>query len=102
MNLGAILKMLGVKISPETLAQIEALIPQVPAKANELISANMAAIKNFDERLRTLEELAEQHRLALNTLIQENRYGRRIERDVLGSARTDTGSSGVGTGQHGN
>ena len=57
MNLTTILKMLGVKVSPEIVAQLQALIPQIPAKANELISANMAALKSFDERLTKIEEL---------------------------------------------
>jgi len=78
MALGSIFKMLGVKVPPATVAQIEALIPQIPTKANELIAANMAAIKNFDDRLQVLEGLAEQHRLTLQMILEEvQKNGRR-------------------------
>jgi DNA repair exonuclease SbcCD nuclease subunit len=52
MNLGMILKMLGVKVAPEQLAQLEAIIPQIPAKISEVIAYLNGAIKNFDDRLR--------------------------------------------------
>lgn len=59
MNFVAILKMLGIKLAPETAAQIQAMIPQIPGKVNELIKANAAAIKNFDERLSRIEAALE-------------------------------------------
>lgn len=51
MNLGMLLKMLGVKISPEDLAKVEAIIPQIPARAQQLI----AFANNLDARLKSVE-----------------------------------------------
>jgi len=51
MNLGMLLKMLGVKISPEDLAKIEATIPQLPKIVQQMITV----VNGFDERLRLIE-----------------------------------------------
>lgn len=56
-GLAMMLKALGVKISPEVLAQIEGLLPQIPSKINALISWNKTALQGFDERLRENERL---------------------------------------------
>lgn len=55
MNLGTVVKMLGIKVPPETVAQIEAIIPQLPARANQVIQVVNSSLQNFDERLRALE-----------------------------------------------
>jgi hypothetical protein len=55
MNLGGILKMLGIKISPETTAQIEAVIPQIPTIVQQGIATVNGAVQNFDQRLKALE-----------------------------------------------
>lgn len=81
MNLGTVLKMLGVEISPTVLGQIEALIPQIPAKANELIAANMAAIKQFDDRLRAIEATQQQLLGQQDFITRSLRDGGRTERD---------------------
>jgi hypothetical protein len=57
MNLGTILNMLGVKVPPDTIKKIEEFIPQVPAKANQLIGAVNGTLQNFDARLVKLERL---------------------------------------------
>src|SRR5579864_1995667 len=55
MNLAFILKALGVKVSPEQVAAIEALIPQIPGKIQQTIEVINAALQNFDHRLMVLE-----------------------------------------------
>ena len=55
MNLGIILKMLGVKFAPEHVARIEEMIPQVPAKVNQAIAVMNGALRNFDDRLKAIE-----------------------------------------------
>ena len=49
------LKALGLEIAPEHLAMLQALIPQLPAKINEVVQGINAALANFDARLRALE-----------------------------------------------
>lgn len=56
MNLGAILKMLGIKIPPETLKQIEEMIPQVPRIVQQTIATVNFSLKSYDERLKVIEE----------------------------------------------
>ena len=55
-NLGVIMKAVGVKIAPDKLAQIEAMIPQIPAKVNELINFNAAAVRRYDEKLEEIHQ----------------------------------------------
>jgi hypothetical protein len=55
MNLGLLLKMLGVKIAPEQIAQIEALLPQLPGKLQEIIGVVNSSLQNVDHRLRAIE-----------------------------------------------
>ncbi len=56
MNLGLLLKMLGVKVTPEQVAMIEAIIPQVPGKIQQIVAVVNGSLQNFDMRLRALEE----------------------------------------------
>ena len=55
MKLDLILKMLGVKVAPETVAQIEAVLPQLPSKIQGVIALVNAAVQNFDERIKDIE-----------------------------------------------
>lgn len=55
MSLALIMKALGVKIPPETLAQVERIIPQIPARANQAIQLINAAVQQADQRARALE-----------------------------------------------
>lgn len=57
MNLGAILKMLGIKVPPETVGQIEAILPRVPAIVQQTIASVNGALKVYDERLARIETL---------------------------------------------
>ena len=57
MNLGTILKMLGVSVPPDTVKKIEEFIPQVPARANQLIGVVNGTLQNFDARLVKLERM---------------------------------------------
>ena len=77
MNLAIILKALGVKIAPESAAQIQALIPQIPGKVNELIKYNVDAVKRLDERLEGIER--RQHLImdALNQIKEQLSDGKR-------------------------
>jgi hypothetical protein len=56
MNLAFVLKALGIKIAPEQISMIEAVIPQLPAKAVEVVGVVNRALVNFDQRLAALEE----------------------------------------------
>ena len=49
------LKALGLEITSEHIAMLQALIPQLPAKINEVAQAINAALANFDSRLRVIE-----------------------------------------------
>ena len=55
MNLSFIMRALGIKITPEQCAQIEAIIPQIPAKIQEIVIAVNGSLRNFDERLKIIE-----------------------------------------------
>ena len=50
-----LLKSLGLEVTPETLAMLSALLPQIPAKINEVITHVNATLQNFDQRLKTIE-----------------------------------------------
>ena len=60
------LKALGLEIAPEHLAMLQALIPQLPAKINEVVQGINAALANFDARLRALELEAKAYRIELS------------------------------------
>lgn len=57
MNKGLImmLKALGVEITPEQIAMIQAIIPQIPGKINEAAEIINRTLQNFDARLRAIE-----------------------------------------------
>ena len=82
MNLATILKMLGVKVSPETVAQLQVLIPQIPTKVNELINANMAAIKSFDSRLQKIENAVIERRVEVYSGKDFDERLQRIEQNL--------------------
>ena len=49
--------MLGVKITPEQVAALEKIIPQIPARAVEIIQFVNATAAQMDMRLKAVEEL---------------------------------------------
>jgi len=50
-----ILRGLGIKVDDETAKMLEATLPQLPAKANELIHYVLRRTDEFDSRLLTIE-----------------------------------------------
>lgn len=56
MNLATILKFLGVKVTSEQIAQLEIVIPQIPARAVEIIKYVNLSVSNFESRLGVLEQ----------------------------------------------
>jgi len=55
MNLASILKMFGVKISPEQVKKLEELAPQIPAIVAEVVRKVDAHISHTDMRLSAIE-----------------------------------------------
>lgn len=55
MNLSTILKLLGIKITPEQIAQLEIVIPQIPARAVEIIKFINQTAASMDARLSAVE-----------------------------------------------
>lgn len=78
--------MLGVKIAPEQVAMIEAIIPQIPSHVQGAVALINGAVKNFDQRLQALERGQKEILEALN-------YGR------PDSGGGDTLSAGIGVTQ---
>lgn len=93
MNLGALLKMLGIKVPPEVVKQIEAMIPQLPGKVQETIVLINAAVQNFDGRLRQIELVQKGHSSLLVSILEEL-HGQRNNRDS-----DDARPAGIGATQ---
>jgi hypothetical protein len=51
-----LLKALGVELTEEQATMIQELIPQLPEKVNEVVQMINGCMKNFDERLRSIEK----------------------------------------------
>ena len=101
MNLGLLLKMLGVKVTPEQIAAIEAIIPQIPGKIQQTINVINAALQNFDERLQILEDRQLKHRDWLENRLMILEY--RLLEEYAGRNDGDEGSdirpAGIGATQ---
>lgn len=54
-GLGMALKAFGVKISDEDIAQVEILLPQLPARVQQAITVMNAAVQMYDYRLSRIE-----------------------------------------------
>jgi hypothetical protein len=54
-GLAMMLKAFGVNVSPEHIAAVEVLIPQIPAKLQEAVSYINGNITRFDLRMKALE-----------------------------------------------
>jgi hypothetical protein len=76
MNFGALLKMLGIKVPPETVAQIEVILPQLPAKIQGVIGLVNLAVQNFDARLRSMEQSQAAQLAILVKILEEFENGR--------------------------
>lgn len=55
MNLGLIVKALGIKIPEEDLRKIEELLPKIPQIAGQLLSSQKATNDEIKERLKRIE-----------------------------------------------
>lgn len=98
MSLSPILKMLGVNVSAQDIANIEALIPQVPGKVSEVLVFLNTAVTNFHQRLTMLESSNAKIESQLEAILQELRNGRT---DNLGGSESTSGTGdGNGSGQH--
>jgi hypothetical protein len=104
----AILKSLGVNIGDEDIRKIEQFIPQLPAKAQELIQFNVAMWKAMDARLEALEkgQLHDritlsaicEHQLKLKELIKDAIQGR--DARPVDTSADNTGGSGADSRTH--
>lgn len=72
-GLGMILKSLGVKVTEENVHQIEHIIPQVPAKIQEVIAFLNERTSTFEARINSLEALTHAVRLQIEGLRKEQR-----------------------------
>lgn len=91
-SINPILKMLGIKVSEQDIANIEQLIPQIPGKATEIVLFINNAVTNFHQRLQAIEVTQQE-------ILKELRHGRTEPNNLSGSDPA-TGTNGNGSGQH--
>ena len=93
MNLGSLLKILGLKIPPETVAKIEAFISRIPA----MVSQVAAVVNQVDERVlkieRTLQLVEAQQREILEVLKKHDPDGAGIGYTQLALERGELGAN---------
>lgn len=63
-----LLKALGIEITPEQVAMVQSIIPQIPSKINQVITTVNNMVENSDARLRANEEEVKKLRLAVENL----------------------------------
>lgn len=94
-GLAMMLKALGIKITPETLAQIEALLPQIPAKVNQLIEWNRTALIKFSTSLESIVSNSKESNERLQRMELDMRERLlRIEVDVMETRKLLTARQG--------
>jgi len=87
------LKSLGVNISDQDLKTVEAIIPQIPAKVNEIVTFIRKRDENFETRLRALETLAFENNELLQEICRDGkRNGNYSHGATAGPATTGPGS----------
>lgn len=91
-SINPILKMLGIKVSDQDIANLEALIPQIPSKATEIVIFVNNAVTNFHERLLAIEKSQQE--------ILEQLRGKRNAPNGVGGSDPATGTDGNSSGQH--
>ncbi len=103
MNLGLLLKMLGVKVTPEQVAMIEAIIPQVPGKIQQVVTVINGSLQNFDHRLRALETQESLNAACLVRILEILEHGRNDNDNTLsaGTGATERAYNGRSTGGDG-
>jgi hypothetical protein len=87
------LKSLGVNITDKDLKTVEAIIPQIPAKVNEIVAFIRERDKNFEERLRALEVLTFENNQLLQEICRDGKRNRSI-----GNSDSASTTAGPGTG----
>jgi hypothetical protein len=92
MNIGTILKVLGVKITPEQVAQLETVLPQIPQRAVEVIRYVNQTAADVAVRLEALERSAEMTRSVVNGMAET------LERIEMRLDTDDTKVYPAGTG----
>lgn len=95
----AVLKGLGIKIPPETIAAIEALAPQIPSMVQKFLQIFDANVREFDARLKAIE----QNQIKILEGLNGNRIDTRIEREtrITGNGYINTGTvSGIESETH--
>lgn len=50
-----LLKSFGLEITDQQIAELNAVLPQLPAKINEVVHIINTSLQNFDQRLRAIE-----------------------------------------------
>jgi len=89
-----LLKSLGVNISDDDIKKLEVLIPQLPAKAQEIIAFNVSKWQHMDTRLEGLEKRLEAQVETLDALLSQlKRMG-----ELIDVTRTDFRSAVVTSG----
>ena len=101
MNIATILKVLGIKIPPETAAQIEAIIPQIPAKVQGVLVLVNSAVQNFDARLAAIEANLIRVRDTQLIILEVLENGSGDTRPAGAGANQRAIESGNGTGSYG-
>jgi cystathionine beta-lyase family protein involved in aluminum resistance len=86
-SLSPILKMLGIKVTEQDVANVEALIPQIPAKATEIVVFVNNAVTNFHQRLEALEKTEAMNAQKIDKILE-----------YIQNGRTDSSSASDATG----
>lgn len=90
-GLNMLLGALGIKVPPETVAQIEMMLPQVPGILMNSVKVVNETLANLNARQLAVEERLQQLTEAVERLIQENKNGR--TNLITTGDRSNTGAS---------
>jgi hypothetical protein len=103
-GLATMLRALGVKFEEHHIRMIEQIIPQVPAKVNEIINSYVIARQEVYNRVSELESrmeiLREQNVLILKQLENINESIRNWELQRPGTSGSDGADNGATAGRH--
>src|SRR5271154_1977461 len=84
-----LLKSLGVNITDEDIKKLEILVPQLPAKAQEVIKFNISKWTEMDARLEKIQKSQEHDRLTLAAICE---HQLKLE-ELINATRTDIRSA---------
>lgn len=68
LNIATILKVLGVKVTPEQTSQLEVIIPQIPMRAKSIIEAVNAMIERNDAKMTAILQKQELQNVMLQDM----------------------------------